>query len=101
MEQNRPSGAMHGQIAMHIGGAFASMVDRRALKRNRRKLLGIEKFSREQVMVAILDTSVDALNLNGRLYARSLRLGRIENHHPRKLSKLTDHAGRKMANLKT
>jgi hypothetical protein len=62
--------------------------------------LGIEKISREQVMIAILDTSVDALNLNGRLYARSLRLGRSENYRPRKLSKLTDHAGRKMANLK-
>ncbi len=74
MEQNRPGGPMHGQIAMHIGGPFADMVNGRAPKTNRRKLLSVEKISREQVMVAILDTSVDASNLNGRLYVRSLRL---------------------------
>src|SRR5258707_1239115 len=100
MKQHGPCGSVHCQIAMHIRGAFARSVDRCAFKRNRRKLLLIKKFGREQMMVAILDTGVDALDLNSRLYARPLRLRTIENHRPRKITEFTGDAGRKMADLK-
>src|SRR6266403_5983040 len=100
MEQHGPRGPVHRQIAMYIGGAFARSIDRCTLKRNRRKLLHIKKFGREQMMVAILDTGVDALDLNSRLNARSLRLRTIKNHRPRKVTEFTGDAGRKMADLK-
>src|ERR1700740_756510 len=100
MEQHAPRGPVHCQIAMYIGGAFARSIDRCTLERNRRKLLRIKKFGREQMMVAILDTGVDALDLNGRLYARPLGLRTIENHRPRKITEFTGDAGCKMADLK-
>src|ERR1700747_410027 len=100
MEQNWPRGTMHGQIAMHVGRVIAGSVHRCALKRDRRKLLGIEKFSREQMLVAVLDASIDALDLNGRLYTRSLRLCPIENHRSGKICEFTGDAAGKLTNLK-
>lgn len=63
--------------------------------------MDVEKVCREQMMVAVPNTSIDALDLNSRLDARSLRLGTVENNRPRKIGKLTGDTGRELADLET
>ena len=47
MEQHRPGNAMHSQIAMNVGSAFAGTIDRYALERNAGKFLSIKELRGE------------------------------------------------------
>ena len=64
MQRHRLGHAVHGEIAKDVAAIFVSLLYTPTLKRDLRKLRGIEKLGAEQMMVALLNFGIEAGNRN-------------------------------------
>jgi hypothetical protein len=92
---------VNGQITGHVGGIFASLLDRRALKSDLREFCCIEKIRRPEIIVPHFYTGIDASYLNGYLNGRLFRIRLIELNLAGEVVEFAGYFGKQVTDLKT